>query len=162
DAEGVGEAALSRIGAALAKFWVTKRLPNHAYEALECLGGGGYVEDGPMARLYREAPVNAIWEGSGNVNALDVLRALARDPERLEAWRREVSAAGGRAPAFDRFRARIAEDYADPAAAEPVARRLVEDMALALQGSLVLRFAPEPVARLFLAARIGGGMRGCY
>ena len=80
DGGSAGEAALSRIGAAVAKFWVTKRLPNHAYEALECLGGNGYVEEGPLARFYREAPVNAIWEGSGNVNALDVLRALAREP----------------------------------------------------------------------------------
>src|SRR5262249_15854399 len=72
--------AFARIGAAIAKFWVTKRLPNHACEALECLGGNGYVEEGPLARFYREAPVNAIWEGAGNVNALDVLRALAREP----------------------------------------------------------------------------------
>jgi putative acyl-CoA dehydrogenase len=162
DGEGEGEAALSRIGAALAKFWVTKRLPNHAYEALECLGGGGYVEEGPMARLYREAPVNAIWEGSGNVNALDVLRALAREPQTLEAWRREAALARGMDAAFDRFLTGIDANYGDPAAAEPLARRMVEDMALALQGSLVLRFAPEPVAKLFLAARVSGGMRGCY
>jgi putative acyl-CoA dehydrogenase len=156
------EEALARIGSAIAKFWITKRLPNHAYEALECLGGNGYVEDGPLARFYREAPVNAIWEGSGNVNALDVLRAMAREPATLEAWRDEVQAGMGVDGGFDRFAKTLAADVARRAGDEGGARRLVEDMALALQGSLVARHAPAAVAEVFLSSRFGGGMRGCY
>ncbi|MDQ0470418.1 acyl-CoA dehydrogenase family protein [Labrys wisconsinensis] len=162
DGADEAERAFARIGSALAKFWVTKRLPGHAYEALECLGGNGYVEEAPMARLYREAPVNAIWEGSGNVNALDVLRALGREPGALTAWRGEAQAARGALPAFDRFFDGLDAALADLAGAEATARRLVEDMALALQASLLLRHAPAPIGEAFVAARIGGGMRGCY
>jgi putative acyl-CoA dehydrogenase len=166
DAATAKEAAFARISAAIAKFWVTKRLPNHAYEALECLGGNGYVEEGPMARLYREAPVNAIWEGSGNVNALDVLRALTREPATLDALRQELAAARHLDTVYDRFLDRFSADIepglADPAAAEPLARRVVEDLALGLQASLLLRHAPPPVAEAFIAARLDGAMRGCY
>jgi putative acyl-CoA dehydrogenase len=155
------ELAFARIGSAIAKFWITKRLPNHAYEALECLGGNGYVEDGPMARLYREAPVNAIWEGSGNVNALDVLRALSRDPGTLSAWRAEAHAARGQSAAFDRFLERLDDRLAALVAEEGAARGLVEDMALALEGSLLIRHAPDAIATGFVAARIED-LRGCY
>ncbi|MDQ0391563.1 acyl-CoA dehydrogenase family protein [Labrys monachus] len=156
------EAAFARIGAAIAKFWITKRLPGHVCEALECLGGNGYVEEGPLARFYREAPVNAIWEGAGNVNALDVLRALGREPAAAEALRSELEAARGLDPVYDRFLAEVEGGLGDPAAAEPLARRLVEDMALGLQASLLLRHGPPAVAEAFAAARLGGGMRGCY
>jgi putative acyl-CoA dehydrogenase len=156
------EAAFARIGAAIAKFWVTKRLPNHSYEALECLGGNGFVEEGPLARFYREAPVNAIWEGSGNVNALDVLRALARERACLEALSQELDAAKGLDRDYDCFIAGIATGMRDLASAEPLARRLVEDMALGLQASLLLRHGPAPVAEAFVAGRLNGGMRGCY
>jgi putative acyl-CoA dehydrogenase len=154
------EAAFARIGSAIAKFWVSKRLPNHAYEALECLGGNGYVEDGPMARFYREAPVNAIWEGSGNVNALDVLRALGRDRGTFEAWRAEAHAARGASAALDAHLDGI-DGMIASSPEEDQARRLVEDMALALQGSLLLRRAPGAVGEAFVAARLAGGMRGC-
>jgi putative acyl-CoA dehydrogenase len=156
------EEPLARIGSAIAKFWITKRLPNLAYEALECLGGNGYVEEGPLARFYREAPVNAIWEGSGNVNALDVLRAMAREPETFEAWRDEVKAGMGSDKGFDRFAEALLKDVTARAGEEGGARRLVEDMALALQGSLVARHAPSAVADAFIASRFAGGMRGCY
>jgi putative acyl-CoA dehydrogenase len=156
------EAAFARIGAAIAKFWITKRLPNHSYEALECLGGNGFVEEGPLARFYREAPVNAIWEGSGNVNALDVLRALAREPASREALWVELEAARGRDREYDCFLAGIAAALGDLGAAEPLARRLVEDMALGLQASLLLRHGPAEVAEAFVAGRLNGGMRGCY
>ena len=159
DGADAGESAFARIGAAIAKFWITKRMPNHAYEALECLGGNGYVEEGPLARFYREAPVNAIWEGSGNVNALDVLRALAREPATLDALRREFAAARGLDRRYDRFVDDIGRSLGE--AAEGLARRLVEDLALGLQASLLLRHGPAAVAEAFLAARLGG-MRGCY
>ncbi|GLS22510.1 acyl-CoA dehydrogenase [Labrys miyagiensis] len=156
------ETAFARIGAAIAKFWVTKRLPNHSYEALECLGGNGFVEEGPLARFYREAPVNAIWEGSGNVNALDVLRALARECATLDALRAELEASRGLDRDYDRFLASIEAGLQDLAAAEATARRLVEDLALGLQASLLLRHAPAEVAEAFVAGRLNGGMRGCY
>jgi putative acyl-CoA dehydrogenase len=159
---GGTEEPLARIGSAIAKFWITKRLPNLAYEALECLGGNGYVEEGPLARFYREAPVNAIWEGSGNVNALDVLRALGREPATLEAWRHEVKAGMGADKGFDRFAEALLAGVTGRAGEEGGARRLVEDMALALQGSLVARHAPAFVAEAFMSSRFGGGMRGCY
>ena len=162
DGDDEGEAAFARIGSAVAKFWITKRLPNHAYEALECLGGNGYVEEGPLARFYREAPVNAIWEGCGNVNALDVLRAMQREPATLDAWRDEVLAGKGIDNGFDRFADALTGEVARRARDEGGARRLVEDMALALQGSLVARHAPPAVADVFLSSRLPGGMRGCY
>ena len=115
-----------------------------------------------MARLYREAPVNAIWEGSGNINALDVLRALAREPGALDSWRTEARAGRGALRAFDRFLDDLDATLARLAEAEPPARRLVEDMALALQASLLVRHAPAAISDAFVAGRIGGGMRGCY
>ncbi|WP_448951288.1 acyl-CoA dehydrogenase family protein [Labrys neptuniae] len=162
DASTPEEAAFARIGAGIAKFWVTKRLPNLSYEALECLGGNGFVEEGPLARFYREAPVNAIWEGSGNVNALDVLRALGREPAVREALRQELAAAQGLDRHYDAFVAAIEARLADEGSQEALARRLVEDLALALEASLLLRHGPQPVAEAFIAGRLAGGMRGCY
>ena len=156
------ERAFARISAAIAKFWVTKRLPNLSYEALECLGGNGFVEEGPLARFYREAPVNAIWEGSGNVNALDVLRALGREPATVEALRVELEAARGLDRRYDAFVATLEAGMRAGGMQEALARRLVEDLALALEASLLLRHGPPSVAEAFVAGRLNGGMRGCY
>ncbi|HVV94463.1 MAG TPA: acyl-CoA dehydrogenase family protein [Hyphomicrobiales bacterium] len=154
------ERAFARIGAALAKFWVTKRLPNHSYEALECLGGNGFVEESQMPRLYREAPVNAIWEGSGNVNALDLLRALAREPATRAAYFAEIAASRGGHRALDDAAAALEAALAVPD--EASARRLAEDMAVVLQAALLVRHGPAEVADAFVAGRLGGAMRGCY
>src|SRR5947199_10508681 len=108
------EAAFRRLGLAVGKYWICKRGPSVAAEALECLGGNGYVEDFPMARLYREAPLNWIWEGSGNVTALDVLRALAREPQALEAFFAEVTAAAGADARLDAAVAAIKQELAEP------------------------------------------------
>ena len=108
-----------------------------------------------MPRLYREAPLNSIWEGSGNVNALDVLRALAKQPAALEAYFAEVDLAAGADPRLDTFVARVREEFADLESVETRARRIVERLALALQGSLLVRHAPPPVADAFCAGRLG-------
>lgn len=150
------EAAFARIGVALGKYWVCKRGPVHAAEAMECLGGNGYVEETIMPRLYREAPVNSIWEGSGNVNALDLLRALAKAPASLEAYLDEVALARGADPRLDRAAALIRDALDDHGTREHEARRLVERMALVLQASLLVRHAPEPIADAFCASRLAG------
>ncbi|MGW0882800.1 DNA alkylation response protein [Streptomyces sp. NPDC002671] len=149
-----GERAFRRIATAVGKYWVTKRGPAFTAEALECLGGNGYVEDSGMPRHYREAPLLSIWEGSGNVNALDVLRALGREPETAEALFAELALARG---ADARLDATVAGLKAQLAETDQVgARRLVERMALALQASLLVRHAPHPVADAFCASRLGG------
>jgi putative acyl-CoA dehydrogenase len=159
DDDGAQARAFSRLATAVAKYWVCKRGPAHAYEAMECLGGNGYTEAFPLARRYREQPVMAIWEGSGNVIALDVLRALARDPESFDAFDAEVSRATGTSAVLDRHLVRtrrlVAELARDPAAAPAQARRLVEALALALQASLMTRFASDASADAFVAARLG-------
>ncbi len=151
--------AFSRLATAVAKYWVCKRGPNHAYEALECLGGNGYTEQFPLARRYREQPVLAIWEGSGNVIALDVLRAMQREPLSIEAFVQEVDLAAGESRILDEHlrstRALLAEVGSDAAGAGRLARHIVESMALALQGSLLVREAPPSVAAAFIAARLG-------
>ena len=162
DGETEEERAFARISSAIAKFWITKRLPNHAYEAMECLGGNGYVEESGMPRLYREAPVNAIWEGSGNVNALDVLRALGRDHETLHAYMAELNLARGADPRFDQAIEHLLNALSDPDDREVRARRIVEEMAVLLQTSLLLRHAPDAVSGAFIAARLPGQTRGCY
>jgi putative acyl-CoA dehydrogenase len=123
---------------------------------MECLGGNGYVEESMMPRLYREAPVNSIWEGSGNVQALDILRALTREPETAEALLDEIELARGADARLDAASARLRRELADPADAEVRARRVVELIALTLQGSLLARFAPAPVVDAFIASRLGG------
>ncbi|MEY2503535.1 MAG: putative acyl-CoA dehydrogenase, partial [Verrucomicrobiota bacterium] len=150
------EALLRRIGLAASKYWVCKRAAPHAAEALECLGGNGYVEDSGMPRLYREAPLASIWEGSGNVMALDVLRALAREPAALDAFFAEVDEAAGGEPRLDAFVRATRDELAATHPIEPRARRIVERMALCLQGSLLVRHAPPPVADAFCAARLDG------
>jgi putative acyl-CoA dehydrogenase len=150
------EQAFRRIATAIGKYWVTKRAPAFAAEALECLGGNGYVEDSGMPRLYREAPLNSIWEGSGNVNALDVLRALDKEPESAEALMSELSRAHGADERLDAAVARLGQELADRDGIEGRARRLVELMALTLQGSLLVQHAPAAVADAFCATRLGG------
>ncbi|HEX5090441.1 MAG TPA: acyl-CoA dehydrogenase family protein [Nocardioides sp.] len=164
--EGAHEAALRRIALPLAKFWVCKRTPAVTAEALECLGGNGYVEESLMPLLYREAPLNSVWEGSGNVNALDVLRALGREPEALEAWITEVGLGrGGDArldAAIDSTLAMLGELMGDPSALEVGARRLAGRMAAVLQGSLLVRFSPPEVADVFCASRLGTSYDGTF
>ena len=150
------EAAFRRIGLAVGKYWICKRGPAVAAEALECLGGNGYVEDFPMARLYREAPLNSIWEGSGNVNALDVLRALGREPQAMQAFLDEVGAAAGADTRLDAAVAEVKRELDDSTEIEVRARRLVERMALVLQGSLLVRHSPPAVSDAFCASRLAG------
>jgi putative acyl-CoA dehydrogenase len=156
------EAALRRIALPLAKFWVCKRTPGMVAEALECLGGNGYVEESGLPLLYREAPLNSVWEGSGNVNALDVLRALTREPEVLDAWLTEVGEARGGDERLDRAIDDTLRLLGDAAAAEGAARRLAGRMALCLQGSLLVRYAPAEVADAFCGSRLGTAYDGTY
>jgi putative acyl-CoA dehydrogenase len=149
-----GERAFRRIATAVGKYWVTKRGPAFTAEALECLGGNGYVEESGMPRHYREAPLLSIWEGSGNVNALDVLRALGREPDTTEALFAELALARGGDARLDAAVAALKDQLAETD--QVGARRLVERMALALQGSLLVRHAPHPVADAFCASRLGG------
>jgi putative acyl-CoA dehydrogenase len=149
-----GEAAFRRIATAVGKYWVTKRGPAFTAEALECLGGNGYVEESGMPRHYREAPLLSIWEGSGNVNALDVLRALGRSPACAHALFEELALARGADARLDAAVARLRAGLGE--ASETGARRLVELMALTLQGSLLVRHAPPAVADAFCASRLGG------
>lgn len=150
------ERALLRLAVPTAKYWVTKRCTPVAAEALECLGGNGYVEESGMPRLLRESPLNSIWEGSGNVQALDVLRALQREPEALNAFLQEVGAARGADHRLDGAIKDLLTELADLNGIEARARRLVERMALVLQGSLLVRWAPPAVADAFCASRLGG------
>jgi putative acyl-CoA dehydrogenase len=154
------EAALRRIALPLAKYWVCKRTPMMVAEALECLGGNGYVEESGLPLLYREAPLNSVWEGSGNVNALDVLRALSREPEALNAWLVEVGRARGEDPHLDRAIEGVLESLADTSELEVGARRLAGRMAACLQGALLVQFAPAEVAEAFCATRLGNEYGG--
>jgi putative acyl-CoA dehydrogenase len=152
-------ASFKRLATAVLKYWVCKRTAVHAAEALECLGGNGYVEEWGMARLYREAPLNSIWEGSGNVQCLDVLRAIQKSPEALEAVFTEVEAARGADSRLDAFAARLRDALVRREEAEVRARRLVEELALALQASLLIRSTPSVssgVAGAFCASRLAG------
>ncbi|MGS2643880.1 isovaleryl-CoA dehydrogenase [Streptosporangium sp. LJ11] len=150
------EAALRRTALAVSKYWVCKRAPVHAAEALECLGGNGYVEESQMPRLFRESPLNGIWEGSGNVAALDVLRALGREPEAQEAFFAEVALAAGADRHLDAAADRLRKSLDDTTDLEIRARRVAEDMALVLQGSLLVRLAPAAVADAFCVSRLSG------
>jgi putative acyl-CoA dehydrogenase len=148
------QSAFRRIATAIAKYWVCKRAPVVVGEALECLGGNGYVEESGMPRLYREAPLNSIWEGSGNVICLDVLRALAKEPAAVEALLEELRAARN---ADQRLDAHLdATEALLAGAGESDARRLTEALALGLQGALLVRHAPKAVADAFCASRLAG------
>jgi len=168
-----GEGAFRRFATAVMKYWITKRAAPHAAEALECLGGNGFVEDSGMPVLYRDSPLNSIWEGSGNVAALDVLRAIIREPDGLPAFLAECELAAGAEPRLDghlaELRARLEDAFApggDPEErlyqSQFGARRLVEELAVALQASLLVRHAPAPVADAFCAGRLGGDRGRVY
>jgi putative acyl-CoA dehydrogenase len=152
------EAALfKRLAVAVGKYWVCKRTVGAVSEALECLGGNGYVEESGLPRLYRETPLNSIWEGSGNVNALDLIRILTKTPEALDVYLAEVELAAGADRRLDGHVAGLRRGSADRGdlEAEAGARRVAEDLALALQGSLMIRHAPPEAADAFCAARLG-------
>ena len=146
-----------RLANAVLKYWVCKRAPVHAVECLECLGGNGYVEESGMPRLFRESPLASIWEGSGNVQCLDVLRAMLRNPASAEAFAAEVGEGAVAEPRLDAFGRKLRDDLAsDPETLETRARSLVERMALALQASLLVRFGDPAVADAFCASRLEG------
>jgi putative acyl-CoA dehydrogenase len=164
-----GEAAFRRFATAVMKYWVSKRAAAHAAEALECLGGNGFVEDSGLPLLYRDAPLNSIWEGSGNVAALDVLRAIVKEPDGLRAFLAECDLGAGGDRRLDEHLARTRERLQSLFEGRPgespeqrlyqsqfAARALVEDLAVALQGSLLVRHAPPAVADAFCGARLGG------
>ncbi|MFI1988792.1 acyl-CoA dehydrogenase family protein [Actinoplanes sp. NPDC020271] len=146
------EQAFRRLAIPVGKFWVCKRQPAVVGEALECLGGNGYVEESGLPRLYRDAPLNSIWEGSGNVQALDALRAIQRSPESLDAFFAEV----GADPRLDPAVRELKDQFKDQDDWEVRARRLIERMAVVLQASLLLRHSPAPVADAFCASRLDG------
>lgn len=156
DDGGEQERALLRIAVPAAKYWVTKRCAPVAVEASECLGGNGYVEESGMPRLVRESPLNSVWEGAGNIQALDVLRALQREPQALNAYLQEVGQARGADHRLDKAIRGLLTELADLDGVEGRARRLAERFALVLQGALLVRFAPPEVADAFCASRLGG------
>jgi putative acyl-CoA dehydrogenase len=151
------EDALARLVPAVGKYWICKRTPQHACEAMECIGGSGVMEDSPFPRLFRESPVNAIWEGSGNVQCLDVLRVLGKSPEVVDALRSELARARGANALLDAHLARLATMLADRDEIEFRARSLVDAMALALQAALLVRQAPAAVGDAFCASRLADG-----
>jgi putative acyl-CoA dehydrogenase len=153
---------LRRLATPVLKYWICKRGPAHAVEALECLGGNGYVEESGMPRLYRESPLSSIWEGSGNVQCLDVLRAMGRNPQSVEAFFAEVEDAAGAEPRLDAYVASVREELGDLDEIEARARRVVERMALALQGSLLVRYGEPAVADAFCASRLAGEWSGAF
>lgn len=156
------EALLRRIGLAASKYWVCKRSTPHAAEALECLGGNGYVEDSGMPRLYREAPLMGIWEGSGNVSALDTLRAMATRPECVEVLFDELEHSAGQDTRLDDRVKQLRQQLSDLDAIAYRARKIAEDICLALQGSLLVRHGHPAVAEAFLATRLGGQWGGAF
>jgi len=156
---------LRRFATAVMKYWVCKRGPAHAAEALECLGGNGFIEDSGMPLLYRDSPLNSIWEGAGNIAALDVLRAMVKEPEGLPAFLAECELAAGADTRLDAHVANLKRTVESLTAGDPqfLARRVVEDLGLALQASLLVRHAPSAVADAFCAARLsdrGGRVYG--
>jgi len=155
-------AALARVGTAIGKFWNCKRAPTHLFEAMECHGGPGYVEESILPRLYREAPVNSIWEGSGNVMCLDVLRAMQRNPNTVPALLGELELARGGHLNLDRTIDDLKASLADPNDLEYRARRLTEQIAMAWQGALLIQHAPTPIAEAFCSSRLGSNYSGVY
>ena len=147
------EDALARLGTAIGKYWICKRAPGHAYEALECVGGSGVMEDSPMPRLYREAPVNAIWEGSGNVQCLDIARAISRSPQTLQMYFAEVSSAKGESAPLDAHVAALKDDLRDLSDFEARARDLCDRLAIGLEAAALIR-AGSPLAGAFCRSRL--------
>ncbi|MBA3767221.1 MAG: acyl-CoA dehydrogenase family protein, partial [Acidobacteria bacterium] len=151
-----GQRLFTRLATAVGKYWITRRCIAVVAEALECLGGNGYVEESPLPRLYRDAPLNSIWEGSGNVQCLEMLRAVSKDAGTLEMTLQEIRGARGGNLHFDNFADRLERELADSDHLEERARRLAELLALALQGSLLVRHAPPEVSDAFCASRLAG------
>ncbi len=149
------EAAFARVATAIGKYWVCKRCPPFVNEAMECLGGAGYVEESILPRLYRQAPLNSIWEGSGNIQCLDVLRALAREPGCREALFAELAPCKGESSIFDAGLADLHRELADATQIEARSRALVEHMAILLQAAQLFRSTPPSVAQAFVDARLG-------
>ncbi len=149
------EDLLVRLCTGVGKYWICKRTPQHTYEAMECIGGSGVMEDGPFPRLFRESPVNAIWEGSGNVQCLDVLRAIQKTPAVLEAFFSEVTRARGTHAQLDAWIAQLQQEFKNPADLEYRSRDVVDRMALVFQGALLQQHAPAFVADAFCASRLG-------
>jgi putative acyl-CoA dehydrogenase len=165
DDEELGEesaALLVRIGTPVGKYWNCKRAVGVVHEALECHGGNGFIEEGPLARLYREAPLNGIWEGSGNIIALDVLRAVAKSPASVPAFLDEVRTAKGSDRRLDRAIARLETELRQPEEHEARARRIVEMMAVVLQASLLIRHSPAVIADAFCVTRLDGNGGAAY
>jgi putative acyl-CoA dehydrogenase len=156
DAHDEHEQRIKRLVTPVIKYWTCKRAPQHAAEALECLGGAGYVEESDLPRLFRQSPVNGVWEGSGNVICLDVLRAIAREPTALDAYWEEVSLAAGADPRLDASIVALRDECEDLDQIEARARRLVERLATVFQGSLLVRYAPASIADAFCASRLAG------
>ncbi len=156
------EDQLARLLTAVGKYWICKRTPQHAYEAMECIGGSGVMEDSPFPRLFRESPVNAIWEGSGNVQCLDVLRAMQKTPDVVQAFFQEVARARGGHAQLDRYVADLQRAFTDLSELEYRARDLVGRMALAVQAALLVQHAPSLVADAFCASRLSGGSHHHY
>tara|TARA_B100001057_G_scaffold481134_1_gene554809 strand:+ start:194 stop:1843 length:1650 start_codon:yes stop_codon:yes gene_type:complete len=162
NANDSAEAALARIGTAVAKYWNTKRCSSLVVEALECHGGSGYVEESIMPRLYREAPLNSIWEGSGNVMGLDVLRAMRREVKAIPAFMAEVEKARGNHPNLDRTIDDLRDELANPDGIETRMRMITEMMALTLQGALLTSLSDSAVAEAFCASRLAPRYRGAF
>jgi putative acyl-CoA dehydrogenase len=156
------EAALQRVLTPVAKYWICKRAPAVGAEAMEVLGGNGYIEEGPIARRFRELPLNGIWEGSGNIMCLDVLRALVREPRVFDVLAALVQRPRGRDARFDGYVARLLADLRDGAGGEADARRLTERIALAVQAAILLDRGASPVADAFIASRIVNGAPGAF
>ncbi|MDT4919630.1 MAG: putative acyl-CoA dehydrogenase [Pseudonocardiales bacterium] len=156
------EKQFRRVALAVTKYFLCKRLASHTVEALECLGGNGYVEESGMPRLYREAPLISIWEGSGNVAALDTLRAMGREPEAIEAFFGELDLAAGSDARYDDALAMVRKQFTDLDELQYRARRIVEQLAMLLQASLLLRHGPAPVADAFVASRLAGDWGVAY
>jgi putative acyl-CoA dehydrogenase len=156
------ESLLRRIGLAASKYWVCKRATPHAAEAMECLGGNGYVEESGMPRLYREAPLMGIWEGSGNVSALDTLRAMATRPECVDVLFDELAKTTGQDARLDAHVDTLKPALEDLETVQYRARKIAEDISLALQGSLLVRHGHPAVAEAFLATRMGGAWGGAF
>ncbi len=156
------EAAFRRVALSVTKYWLCKRLSAHAAESLECLGGNGYIEDSGLPRLYREAPLVSIWEGSGNVAALDTLRAMVKQPETVHAFFAELDLAAGTDARYDDALALLRKEFSDLDELEYRARHIVERMALLLQGSLLMRHGDAAVSDAFNASRLARDWGGAY
>ena len=157
-----GQRAFARLALAVTKFWMSKRAPDFVFEAMECHGGNGYVEESLLPRLYREAPVSSIWEGCGNVIALDILRAIRKEPNSLDAYFAELAPAGGADPRLDAAIAELRDLACKAVGEESGARRLAERMVLTLQGALLVRHGDPQVAEAFCLSRLDGDRGAVY